>query len=344
MSEDKLTYRDAGVDTREGERAVKLMKEHVKKTFDAGVMGGLGGFGSLYLPDLTDVGEPVLVAGTDGVGTKLMVAFMADRHDTVGRDCVGMCVNDVLCQGAKPLFFLDYIAAGKVKAEKIADIVKGVADGCIEGGCALVGGETAEMPGLYAEDEYDLAGFCVGLVDRDRIIDGSGISEGDVIIGLASSGLHSNGYSLARKVVFEKAGLGIDDEFPGLGVSVADALLEPTRIYARQVHKILSRTQPKGLVHITGGGYYENIPRIFPAGLGARIETSSWQKPALFEAIAELGGIAEKEMYSTFNMGIGLMAIVDRKAVDTVMGGLESIGEKAFVIGEAALGTGVTLW
>jgi phosphoribosylformylglycinamidine cyclo-ligase len=344
MSDENLTYRDAGVDVKEGERAVKLMKEHVKRTFDAGVLGGLGGFGSLYMPDLVDIGEPVLVAGTDGVGTKLMVAFMADRHDTVGRDCVAMCVNDVLCQGAKPLFFLDYIAAGKVRAERIAEIVKGVADGCVEGGCALVGGETAEMPGLYSETEYDLAGFCVGIVDRDRIIDGTSIAEGDVIIGLPSSGLHSNGYSLARKVVFEKAGLRIDDEFPGLGVSVADALLEPTRIYTRQVQKILSRARAKGLVHITGGGFYENVPRIFPPGLGARIDVSSWTAPPIFAALAEMGGIEGKEMYSTFNMGIGLMVIVDKRSAPTVMDGLSDIGEAAFVIGEVALGKGVTLW
>ncbi|MDR3364128.1 MAG: phosphoribosylformylglycinamidine cyclo-ligase [Clostridiales Family XIII bacterium] len=341
----KLTYKDAGVDTKEGERAVKLMKEHVKKTFDGGVLTGLGGFGSLYMPDLAGISAPVLVAGTDGVGTKLMIAFMMDKHDTVGQDCVAMCVNDVICQGAKPLFFIDYIATGRVDADKIAAIVGGVADGCVLGECALVGGETAEMPGLYKADEYDLAGFCVGLVDRDRIIDGKNVKEGDVIIGIKSNGLHSNGFSLVRKVLFDKAGLTASDKPDGLGgLSLGEILLTPTRIYTKQVRTILGRTQPKALIHITGGGFYENIPRVMPAGLGARIRKETWVRPKIFDLIQSLGDIDEKEMFSTFNMGIALMAIVDKSAATPVIELLAAEGEAAAVIGEVSLGAGVTVW
>ena len=341
---DGLTYKDAGVDTGEGERAVSLMKEHVKKTFDKGVLSGIGGFGSLYMPDLSGLSAPVLVAGTDGVGTKLMIAFMTDRHDTVGQDCVAMCVNDVLCQGATPLFFLDYIATGRVDAEKIADIVKGVADGCLLGECALVGGETAEMPGLYKEGEYDLAGFCVGLVDREKIIDGRDVSEGDAVIGLMSSGLHSNGFSLARKVIFEVAELKPEDRPQELGgLTVGEALLTPTRIYTKQVKAILKRTQPKALIHITGGGFYENIPRVIPSGLGVSIDKGTWTPPKVFGLIQSLGGIEEKEMFSTFNMGIGLMAIVAKSEAAPVLELLAAEGERAAVIGEVTRGTGVTI-
>ncbi|GHU65044.1 phosphoribosylformylglycinamidine cyclo-ligase [Clostridia bacterium] len=341
----KLTYKDAGVDTKEGERAVRLMKEHVKKTFDSGVLANLGGFGSLYMPDLTGISAPVLVAGSDGVGTKLMVAFLMDKHDTVGQDCVAMCVNDVLCQGAKPLFFLDYIAAGHIEAEKIAQIVKGVADGCVLGECALVGGETAEMPGLYSKGDYDMAGFCVGLVDRDRIIDGKDVKEGDVIIGIKSSGLHSNGFSLARKVLFEVGGLKITDKPEALGGrAVGEVLLEPTRIYTKQVRILLGRTHPKALIHITGGGFYENIPRVMPPGLGARIRKDSWTRPPIFDLIQSIGEIEEKEMFSTFNMGVGLMAIVDKAAATPVIELLAAEGEAASVIGEVALGSGITIW
>jgi len=339
-----MTYKDAGVDTKEGERAVKLMKEHVKKTFDKGVLSGLGGFGSLYMPDLAGIEEPVLVAGSDGVGTKLMVAFMMDKHDTVGQDCVAMCVNDVLCQGAKPLFFLDYIAAGKVKAEKIADIVRGIADGCVLGECALVGGETAEMPGMYKEDEYDIAGFCVGIVDKKKIIDGSNIKEGDAIIGLKSSGLHSNGYSLARKVLFEKAGLKHTDGIKELnGQAIGEVLLEPTRIYTKQVKTILGITQPNALIHITGGGFVENIPRVMPAGLGVRLNTGSWQRPLILDLIKKLGKIEEREMFSTFNMGIGLMAVVDKDAADAVIDALAAGGEDAVIIGSISSRDSVAL-
>jgi len=353
-----LTYKDAGVDTKEGERAVSLMKAHVKRTASPGVLAGLGGFGSLYLPDFSGMKEPVLVAGTDGVGTKLMVAFLMDRHDTIGQDCVAMCVNDVLCQGAKPLFFLDYIATGRVTAEKIAQIVKGVADGCEIGECALVGGETAEMPGLYGEDEYDLAGFCVGVVDRDRIIDGSGVREGDQIIGIKSSGLHSNGFSLARKVLFEIGGLAVDDALPetvaptaavGADVhirprTVGEALLTPTRIYTKQVRLILGRTHPKAFIHITGGGFFENIPRVMPEGLGVRIRKDAWTPPAVFDAIRSVGGIEEREMYATFNMGIGLMAIVRAEDAEAALAALAEAGEDARDIGEVVDGSGVELW
>jgi len=270
---------------------------------------------------------------------------MTGRHDTVGQDCVAMCVNDVLCQGAKPLFFLDYIATGRVSAEKIAEIVKGVADGCLLAECALVGGETAEMPGLYGEDEYDLAGFCVGVVDKDRIIDGSGVQEGDIIIGLKSSGLHSNGFSLARKVLFDFAGLGPDDKPEELeGRTVGETLLTPTRIYTKQVKAILARTQPKALVHITGGGFYENIPRVMPKGLCARIRRESWEPPKIFDLIQRHGCIDDKEMFKTFNMGIGLMAVVDKSAATPVIELLAAEGETACVIGEVSPGAGVTVW
>ncbi|MCL2112088.1 MAG: phosphoribosylformylglycinamidine cyclo-ligase [Clostridiales bacterium] len=341
--DEKLTYKDAGVDTKEGELAVKLMKEHVQKTFDKGVLSGLGGFGSLYMPDLTGVSEPVLVAGADGVGTKLMLAFMMDRHDTVGQDCVAMCVNDVLCQGARPLFFLDYIATGRVDAAKVADIVRGVADGCVIAECALVGGETAEMPGLYGSDEYDMAGFCVGLVDKSRIIDGKDVKAGDAIIGLKSSGLHSNGFSLARKVLFEVAGLKADDavDFCCGGGTLGEALLTPTRIYTKQVRAILGATQPKAFVHITGGGFYENIPRVLADGLGARIDKGAWERPEIFGLIQKLGGIEEREMFSTFNMGIGLMAVVAAEDAEAVLEALDGGGEAAALIGEVVMGEGV---
>ncbi|MCL1895058.1 MAG: phosphoribosylformylglycinamidine cyclo-ligase [Clostridiales bacterium] len=343
--EGKLTYKDAGVDTKEGEHAVKLMKEHAKRTFNKNVLSGLGGFGSLYMPDLSGISAPVLVAGTDGVGTKLMIAFMMDKHDTIGQDCVAMCVNDVLCQGAKPLFFLDYIATGKVKAEKAAEIVRGVADGCVLAECALVGGETAEMPGLYGPDEYDLAGFCVGLVDRDRIIDGRDIKEGDILVGIKSSGLHSNGFSLARKVLFDMAGMKTGDKPEELeGLTLGEALLKPTRIYTKQVRTILGRVRPKALVHVTGGGFYENIPRVMPSGLGARIRKEAWARPKIFSLIQGLGGLDEKEMFSTFNMGIGLIAVVGRESATPVIELLAAEGEAAVVIGEVALGAGVTAW
>ena len=329
-----ISYKDAGVDIKEGEKAVRLMKEHVKKTFDSQVLAGLGGFGSLYKPELKGISTPVLVAGSDGVGTKLKIAFMTDRHDTVGQDLVAMCVNDILCQGARPLFFLDYIATGKVDAVKIADLVKGISDGCIKAGCSLVGGETAEMPGFYQENEYDMAGFAVGIVDEKKIIDGSKIINGDIIIGLPSSGLHSNGYSLVRKILFDKEKMGTDDRVFQTDETLGDVLLEPTKIYVDQITSLLGEIDPKGLVHITGGGFYENIPRILPKGLGVRISKTSWQAPGIFGLLQKYGHIDERDMFSTFNMGIGFMIIVDQGDVDMAMKHLSIPGETPVIIGE----------
>ena len=329
-----LTYRDAGVDTKEGERAVALMKEHVKKTFDRNVLTGLGSFGSLYRLPMEGITEPVLVAGTDGVGTKLKLAFMMDRHDTVGIDCVAMCVNDILCQGARPLFFLDYIATGKVTAEKIAGIVSGVTEGCLQAECALVGGETAEMPGFYGDGEYDMAGFCVGLVDRAKIITGERIGEGDVIVGLPSSGLHSNGYSLARKLFFERMGLAPGSYMEELGETIGEALLRPTRIYAKACSMLFREYDIHGMVHITGGGFYENVPRVLPPGLGASFQSPTWPVPEIFTLIRTHGAVSKTEMFSTFNMGIGLMLFVDAQDAEALLADLESAGEPAYIIGE----------
>lgn len=329
----KLTYKDAGVDTKEGERAVSLMKEHVKKTFNDNVLTGLGSFGGLFRLPVEGMKEPVLVSGTDGVGTKLQIAFMMDKHNTVGIDCVAMCVNDVLCQGAKPLFFLDYIATGKVTAEKIADIVSGVAEGCAQGKSALIGGETAEMPGFYGEDEYDMAGFSVGIVDKEKIITGDAIAEGNVIIGLPSSGIHSNGYSLVRKIFFEKMGYTADTQIPELRESLGEALLRPTRIYANACEAITPNFDVKGIVHITGGGFFENIPRVLPDDIAVSIDRGTWEELPIFGLIQKCGEIDDMEMFSTFNMGIGMMLFVDEKDADTVIKALSNAGEKAYVIG-----------
>ena len=334
MEDMKLTYKDAGVDTKEGERAVSLMKEHVKKTFNENVLTGLGSFGSLFSLDVAGMKQPVLVSGTDGVGTKLKIAFMMDKHETVGIDCVAMCVNDVLCQGAKPLFFLDYIATGKVRAEKIADIVKGIADGCSQSGSALVGGETAEMPDFYGEGEYDMAGFSVGIVDKERIITGERIAAGDRIIGIPSSGIHSNGYSLVRKVFFEKMKMGVDEYVDELGQTLGEALLTPTKIYANACGAVLPKFDVKGIVHITGGGFFENIPRILPDDTAAVIDTDAWQIPPIFTYIEKCGNIDRKEMFSTYNMGIGMMMVVDADDAAGVVEALKAAGENAAVIGE----------
>ena len=331
MADTKLTYKDAGVDTKEGERAVSLMKEHVKGTFNKNVLTGLGSFGSLFALDVKDMKEPVLVSGTDGVGTKLKLAFLMDKHDSVGIDCVAMCVNDVLCQGAKPLFFLDYIATGKVTAEKIADIVKGIADGCKQSGSALVGGETAEMPGFYGEGEYDMAGFSVGIVDKDKIITGDKVKPGNKIIGI-----HSNGYSLVRKVFFDKAGMKVDDYVEELGETLGEALLRPTRIYADACNAVLPNFEVNGIVHITGGGFYENIPRILPEGTAVVIDVDSWEKPPIFDFISKTGDIEKREMFSTFNMGIGMMMVVDSGEAQAALEALRNAGEKAWIIGDIA--------
>jgi phosphoribosylformylglycinamidine cyclo-ligase len=343
MAEEKLTYKEAGVDTKEGERAVALMKPHVKKTFNENVLTGLGGFGSLFRLDVKGMNEPVLVSGTDGVGTKLKLAFLMDKHDTVGQDCVAMCVNDILCQGARPLFFLDYIATGKVKAEKIADIVKGIADGCLLAGCALVGGETAEMPDFYTGGEYDMAGFAVGVVDKKKMIDGSRIKKGNVVIGIPSSGIHSNGYSLVRKLFFDKMGMSPEDKVNELGTTLGEALITPTRIYAKACSAVFEKSEVNGIVHITGGGFYENIPRIIPEGLGVSIRFGSWNILPIFQYIKQKGNIELKEMFATFNMGIGMMMIVDSGRKETVLAALEEAGEKPAVIGEIVKGQGVSI-
>ena len=330
----KLTYKDAGVDTKEGERAVTLMKDHVKRTFNENVLTGLGSFGSLFQIDVATMSQPVLVSGTDGVGTKLKIAFMMDKHDTVGIDCVAMCVNDVLCQGAKPLFFLDYIATGKVKAEKIADIVKGIAEGCRQSGSALVGGETAEMPDFYGEGEYDMAGFSVGMVDKEKIITGEHVTEGNVIIGIASSGIHSNGYSLVRKVFFDKMNMKVDTYVDELGQTLGEALLTPTKIYAAACNAVLPKYDVKGIVHITGGGFFENIPRILPEGLAAKIKVGTWKVPPIFPYIKKCGNIDKIEMFSTFNMGGGMMMIASAKDADAAVKDLRAAGETADIIGQ----------
>jgi phosphoribosylformylglycinamidine cyclo-ligase len=340
---DKITYKDAGVDTAEGQRAVSLMKEHVARTFGPEVLTGLGSFGSLFQPDLTGIGTPVLVAGTDGVGTKLKIAILMDRHDTVGQDLVAMCVNDVLCQGARPLFFLDYIATGHVTAERIAELVRGVADGCALAGCALVGGETAEMPGFYAEGDYDMAGFCVGIADRDSIIDGSRVAAGDALIGIASSGIHSNGYSLVRKLFFDSLGLTVDDAVPGIGGTLGEVLLTPTRIYTDQVMAALEAVRPHAIVHITGGGFYENIPRVLPEGLGAEIRLGSWDVPRIFRVIQEESGMTDEEIFSTLNMGIGMVFAVAEEDRGALVAALAGVGETGYRIGRVAEGSGVTL-
>lgn len=341
--DNKLTYKDAGVDTKEGEKAVLLMKEHVKKTFNKNVLTGLGSFGSLFNLDIEGIMEPVLVSGTDGVGTKLKIAFLTDIHDTVGQDCVAMCVNDILCQGAKPLFFLDYIATGKVKAEKVADIVKGIADGCVLAECALVGGETAEMPGFYQDGEYDMAGFAVGIVDRKKIIDGSKIKKDDIVIGISSSGIHSNGYSLVRKLFFETLNMKVSDQVDQLGMTLGEALITPTKIYTKVCNSVRSKSQVNGIVHITGGGFFENIPRIIPEGLGVEIKLGSWEAPPVFEYIKSVGNIETSEMFATFNMGIGMMMIVNPAVVEDVKNLIKAAGENAFEIGRIIEGKGVTL-
>jgi phosphoribosylformylglycinamidine cyclo-ligase len=338
MTEEKksLTYADAGVDIEAGSEAVRLMRGAVRSTYRPEVLADIGSFGGFFALDARKYKEPVLVSGTDGVGTKLRVAMLADRHDTIGIDAVAMCVNDILVQGAEPLFFLDYLAVGKLMPEKAAAIIGGVAEGCRQAGCALIGGETAEMPGFYGPGEYDLAGFAVGVVERNRIIDGRGIKPGDKLIGLPSSGLHSNGYSLARKVLLDRAGYSVDTYLERLGRTVGEEMLEPTRIYVKTVLPLLERFQIKGLAHITGGGLTENIPRILPAGTRIRIRTGTWPVPPVFGLIQEIGGIAPAEMRRTFNMGVGLVAVVAEEEAEEVMASLKARGEKSCLMGEVA--------
>ena len=340
----KLTYKDAGVDTKEGERAVALMKPHVKRTFNENVLVGLGSFGGLFKLDTVGLKEPVLVSGTDGVGTKLRLAFLMDKHDTIGIDCVAMCVNDILCQGAKPLFFLDYIAAGRLMAEKVADIVKGVSKGCIMAKSALIGGETAEMPDFYRDGEYDIAGFAVGIADREKVITGQKIKEGNKIIGIASSGIHSNGYSLVRKVFFDKLKLNVQDYIEEFKMTLGEMLLTPTKIYVDACEAVWAGHDVNGIVHITGGGFFENIPRVLPDGLCAEIKLSSWNRPSVFSFIQKHGNVDEIEMFKTFNMGIGMMMFVDESIAESVLKTLKDAGETAYLIGEVVKGSsGVTL-
>jgi phosphoribosylformylglycinamidine cyclo-ligase len=332
------SYRDAGVDIEAGDKVVKLIKPAVAKTFRPGVLGGIGGFGGLFSLDINKYSDPVLVSGTDGVGTKLCLAFQMNRHDTIGQDAVAMCVNDVLVQGAEPLFFLDYLAVGKNIPERVAEIVAGVAEGCQLAGCALIGGETAEMPGFYAEDEYDIAGFAVGAVNRTDLIDGSKIRSGDLLLGLNSSGLHSNGFSLARKIIEPYA---LDTVFPELAEPLGDVLLRPTRIYVKKILPLLAGGKILGMVHVTGGGLTENIPRILPEGLGVQINSRSWEVPPVFNLIQDLGQVAQAEMYRTFNMGVGFILIIHPEDRDRVSEMLANQGETCFLLGEVISGEGV---
>lgn len=338
--DDRLTYKAAGVDVEAGYEAVRLMKEHTKRTLIPGVLGDLGSFGGFFELNSEQYKNPVLVSGTDGVGTKLQIAFMTGKHDTVGIDCVAMCVNDVACHGAKPLFFLDYIGTGRLEPEIAADIVKGVCDGCVEAGCALIGGETAEMPGFYKEGEYDLAGFAVGVVDKEKVINGAKVSEGDVIIGLASSGIHSNGYSLVRKLFFGINNFSIDKKFDELDCTLGEELLKPTKIYAKTIRTLLEKFPINGIAHITGGGFIENIPRTIPAGLKAKVDIGSFEIPPIFKLMQKLGNVEEREMFNTFNMGIGLVLVVKGSDAQEILSTLDSMGEKAYIIGSVIRGEG----
>lgn len=327
-------YAASGVDITAGYRAVELMKQHIARTITSGVCSDVGGFGGLFELDLTGISKPVLVSGTDGVGTKLKIAFLMNKHDTVGIDCVAMCVNDIICCGAKPLFFLDYIACGKNVPERIADIVKGVCEGCVQSGAALIGGETAEMPGFYPADEYDLAGYSTGVVDKAKIIDNKTMAEGDVIIALPSSGVHSNGFSLVRKV-FDVENSDIKTPVGELGgKSIGETLLTPTKIYVKPVLALLEEVKVKGISHITGGGFYENIPRSIPDGLGAKINRDSVKVLPIFELIQKKGGISERDMFNTFNMGVGMSIVVSKEDADKAVSVLKANGEDAYIIGE----------
>ena len=326
------SYKQAGVDITAGYRAVELMKKHIARTVTPGAASDIGGFGGLFELDLTGMTRPVLVSGTDGVGTKLKYAFMLDKHDTIGIDCVAMCVNDVICCGAKPLFFLDYIACGKNVPERIASIVSGVAEGCVQAGAALIGGETAEMPGFYPEDEYDLAGFAVGAVDRAKVLDNSKVKEGDAVIALPSSGVHSNGFSLVRKIFAEKDITSPREELGGR--SLGEVLLTPTRIYVKPMLALFEKVTVKAVSHITGGGFYENIPRSIPKGLGAKIEKSALRVLPVFDLIAKEGNVPERDMFNTFNMGVGMSVVVAAEDADEALGVLKAAEEDAYVIGE----------
>ncbi len=337
-----ISYQDSGVDVERGYKAVELMKKHVKTTYNDKVLGDIGSFGGFYSLSGEKMEEPVLVAGTDGVGTKLKYAFVMDKHDTIGIDAVAMCVNDIVCQGAKPLFFLDYFATGKLSPETVATVVSGVAEGCRQSGCALIGGETAEMPGFYQEGEYDIAGFAVGVVDRKKVINGKQIKAGDVLIGLKSSGVHSNGYSLVRKLFGEERGV-LETYSEELGGKPSDILLTPTRIYVRSILSLIEKVTVKGIAHITGGGFIENIPRIFPEGIGCEIRKDSYEVPSVFRYMQKKAEITDAQIYNTFNMGIGMVVCVAPEDVEATLSSLKESGEEAVVIGKTVQGSGVTL-
>lgn len=328
------SYKAAGVDVTAGYRSVELMKEHVARTMTKGALSGIGGFGGLFEIDTTGIDHPVLVSGTDGVGTKLKVAMLLDKHDTIGIDCVAMCVNDIICCGAKPQFFLDYIAIGKNYPEKVAEIVKGVADGCVQSSCALIGGETAEHPGMMPEDDYDLAGFSVGVVDKDKILKPETQKAGDVMIAIKSSGVHSNGFSLVRKVFDISTKESISKYYEELGMTLGEALLTPTRIYVKAIMSLIESVKVKSISHITGGGFYENIPRSLPDGLSAKIKRSDVQVLPIFDLIAKTGNIPERDMFNTFNMGVGMIVVVDPEDAEKAVSVLNEAGEQAYVLGE----------
>lgn len=331
------SYKAAGVDVTAGYKGVELMKKAVQATYTDAVISDIGGFGGLYAPQIKGMEEPILVSGTDGVGTKLKLAFLMDKHDTIGEDCVAMCANDVICTGASPMFFLDYMALGKNIPEKVATIVAGVAEGCKKANCSLIGGETAEMPGFYPVDEYDLAGFCVGIVDKKKIINNKTIEIGDKVIGLKSSGVHSNGFSLVRKV-FDVNKENLNEYVESLGCTIGEALLKPTKIYVKPILKLIEQVKVKGISHITGGGFYENMPRMLREGVALKIDKNSYEIPAIFKLIAKRGSIPERDMYNTFNMGIGMAVIVPENEVEKSLEILKEAGEEAYLIGEVIAG------
>ena len=338
-----ISYKDSGVDVTRGYKAVELMKKHVKSTYNENVIGDLGAFGGFFSIAGEKMEEPVLVAGTDGVGTKLKYAFVLEKHDTIGIDAVAMCVNDIVCQGAKPLFFLDYYACGRLYPESEAEVVKGIAEGCKLAGCALIGGETAEMPGFYPDGEYDLAGFAVGIVDKKKVINGKDIVPGDVLIGLKSTGVHSNGYSLVRKLFGDSDKKALETYDEELGATPAEVLLKPTRIYVKSILSLIEKVEVKGIAHITGGGFIENIPRILPEGVGAEIDTKSYEVPPVFRVMQKRAGITDEQIYNTFNMGIGMMVCVAPENVEKAMAALRETGEEVVVVGKTVAGKGVYL-
>ncbi|XOQ52232.1 MAG: Phosphoribosylformylglycinamidine cyclo-ligase [Succiniclasticum sp.] len=345
MDEQKkgLTYADAGVDIDAGNKAVELMKDSVRATYRPEVIGDLGGFGGLFALNTKKYKEPVLVSGTDGVGTKLKLAFLMNRHDTIGQDAVAMCVNDILVQGAEPLFFLDYIAVDKVDSQKVADIVKGVARACKESGCALIGGETAEMHGFYAKDEYDIAGFCVGAVDKTKMITGDKVKVGDVLLGLPSSGVHSNGFTLVRKICFDRMNFNVDTYIEEFGMTLGEKLLTPTRLYPKVCLPLIEKFNLHGMVHITGGGFYDNIPRVLPDDCDAEVHADAWEVPVVFRKLQEWGGVSDKEMYRTFNMGVGMVLVVDPSEADAVRSHLREAGEPYYELGTVVPGHKTTV-